>query len=287
MLEKFAEELKNVRLGKGLSLQQMSAKTRIDIKFLEAIDNGNFGFLPELYVKAFIKQYAKVLELDEKEILQKYEDAKAEKTVEADETNSLPEQKIDVVKKAPEPEYNKPSSGPEHNMPGSVKKPEDTKKNLRLITYSAGGLLIAVVIFFAFFNRGTTIVVEELPYEKVLEDTKDRYLVKNEEDEASKRFIPFDTLFLQFTNVDSLDSAWVMVISDDTKKDDFLLYPKRMKRVKALNNIKFTLGNSGVISLKLNNRELKVDGIRGAVRHYEVTRDTIERLYSPPILKSE
>ena len=48
MLDKYAEELREAREKKGITLQQMAAKTRIDIKFLEAIDNGNFSFLPEL-----------------------------------------------------------------------------------------------------------------------------------------------------------------------------------------------------------------------------------------------
>ncbi len=67
MLDRFAEQLRKARLKKGASLQQMAAKTRIDIKFLEAMDNGNFGFLPDLYIKAFIKQYAKAVDLDEQE----------------------------------------------------------------------------------------------------------------------------------------------------------------------------------------------------------------------------
>jgi cytoskeletal protein RodZ len=47
----------------------MAARTRIDLKFLEAIDNGNFSFLLDLYVKAFIKQYAKAVDLDEQETI--------------------------------------------------------------------------------------------------------------------------------------------------------------------------------------------------------------------------
>jgi hypothetical protein len=36
--------------------------------------------------------------------------------------------------------------------------------------------------------------------------------------------------------------------------------------------------------LILNNHKLNFDGRRGAVRHYMVSKDTIERLTSPPIL---
>ncbi len=142
-------------------------------------------------------------------------------------------------------------------------------------------------MFFAFFNRSSTIVVEELPYEKVLEETKDRYQVKEDSIKPSPIAFSSDSLTLQFVNADSLDSAWVMVIYDDLKKEDFLLYPKNIKTVYATDNFKFTLGNSGVILLKLDNQLLNFEGKRGSVRHYEVTENGIQRLNSPPILKIE
>jgi len=79
MLDRFSEQLRKARLKKGVSLQQMAARTRIDFKFLEAIDNGNFSFLPELYVKALIKQYAKSVDLDEQETIKKFESQEQEK----------------------------------------------------------------------------------------------------------------------------------------------------------------------------------------------------------------
>ena len=95
MFDKFAEYLRKARLKKGITLQQIAAKTRIDIKFLEAIDSGNLGFLPDMYVKAFIKQFAKAVDLDELETIKKYEDALAGKYVDEEEPKSLLEQKID------------------------------------------------------------------------------------------------------------------------------------------------------------------------------------------------
>ncbi|MDP2362349.1 MAG: helix-turn-helix transcriptional regulator, partial [Ignavibacteria bacterium] len=79
MLDKFADELRQQRESAGLTLQQMATKTRIDLKFLEAIDQGNFSFLPDLYVKAFVKQYAKTIGLDENLILKKFETARERK----------------------------------------------------------------------------------------------------------------------------------------------------------------------------------------------------------------
>ena len=288
MLNKFADELRSARLKKGISLQQMAAKTRIDIKFLEAIDNGNLGFLPELYVKAFIKQYAKVVDLDEQETIQRYEDAKEGKLIERDESKSLLEQKIEIEK--PTQEVNKEEPVRTYTDVSTDKTPkeqDEKKKKLRMLAYAVGIIVVGVLIFIAFFNRSSTIVVEEKPYEQVLEETKDRYLVEEEKKESSIVPINSDSLFLQITNVDSLDSAWVMIIYDDVKKEDFLLYPKRTKTVLAADNFQFTLGNSGVISLKLDNQVLNFEGRRGSVRHYKVNRTGLERLYSPPILKIE
>ena len=73
MFDKLSEELKAARIRAGLTLQQLANKTRIDIKFLEYIEDGNFSFLPELYVKAFLKEYVKFVGLDEKIIFKKYE----------------------------------------------------------------------------------------------------------------------------------------------------------------------------------------------------------------------
>jgi transcriptional regulator with XRE-family HTH domain len=289
MLDRFAEQLRKVRLKRGISLQQIAAKTRIDIKFLEAIDNGNFGFLPELYVKAFIKQYAKAIDLDEQETIKKYEDALAGKVIDEDEPKSLLEQKIEVKNAQQQTETEKQIpifDGSTSEQKPAVKS-DDIVKKLKILVYVAGFIFVGVIIFFSFFNRTPTIVVEEIPYEKVLEETQDRYQVKEETDQNSVKEFISDSLTLQFVNADSLDSAWVMVIFDDFKKEDFLLYPKNSKIVYAADNLKFTLGNSGVILLKLDNQPLEFEGKRGSVRHYEVTRNGIQRLNSPPVLKTQ
>ncbi|MCH7827355.1 MAG: helix-turn-helix domain-containing protein, partial [Bacteroidetes bacterium] len=55
MLNKFAHELKKAREKADITLQNLSARSRLDIKFLQSMEKGDFLFLTELYVKAFIK----------------------------------------------------------------------------------------------------------------------------------------------------------------------------------------------------------------------------------------
>lgn len=289
MLDRFAEQLRKARLKKGISLQQIAAKTRIDIKFLEAIDNGNFSFLPDLYVKAFLRQYAKSVDLDENETIKKYEDALAGKFIEDDEPKSLLEQKIETRPEEPEPPKEKQT--PVFDSSLSVEKPktkpDDLNKKLRLLIYASGAILVGVIIYFALSNRSSTIVVEEVPYEKILEETRNRYEVKEEKKDSLADLVSADSISLQFINTDTIDSAWVMVIHDDSFKEDFLLYPGSSKSVRAKDNLKFTLGNSGVILLKLDNQQLDFEGRKGSVRHFEVNRKGIQRLNSPPIIKIE
>jgi len=55
MYDKLSQELKNARTRSGISLQQLASKTRIDLRFIESMEDGNFSFLPDLYVKSFLK----------------------------------------------------------------------------------------------------------------------------------------------------------------------------------------------------------------------------------------
>ena len=108
MLDKFADELREKREQSGITLLQMANKTRIDIKFLEALDQGNFSFLPELYVKAFIKQYAKEVGFDEDETIKRYEAAKEGRLFQQEE--QIPEPETPLEQKSPEqPQIKQPA----------------------------------------------------------------------------------------------------------------------------------------------------------------------------------
>lgn len=70
-----SQELKKKRESLGLSLEDVFQKTRIRSTYLQAIENKEFQLLPDpVYTKNFIKTYAKFLGLDEKPIIQDYDD---------------------------------------------------------------------------------------------------------------------------------------------------------------------------------------------------------------------
>jgi len=286
MLDKFAEELRQTRKENEITLQQMAARTRIDIKFLEAIDNGNFSFLPNIYVRAFIKQFAKAVGLDEEETIKKYEAAKQGKLPEKAEIVKE-ENKEPVKKDIPKPGKKQNQSVQTFTDVTETKTEDDSgKKKKAMMTGVAVVIVITVLIYLVFFQDSSQIIVEEKPFEEVLEESTQRYVEEEKVDETTSAVIT-DSLVLQIKNTDSRDTSWILVITDNIIKEDYLIYPGSGKTFKAGNNFKFILGNSGVIRLELNGENLEFEGRRKSVRYFKLDNSGLERLYSPPNLIQE
>ncbi|MDQ3022074.1 MAG: helix-turn-helix domain-containing protein [Bacteroidota bacterium] len=79
MVKIFAEDLKAVREEKNLSLRTIAQQTRLNMTVLENIENGDFTFQPQAYIRAFLKQYINSLGLDVEETLFDYDLAKSGK----------------------------------------------------------------------------------------------------------------------------------------------------------------------------------------------------------------
>lgn len=79
MLEKFAEDLKNQRESLGISLMDIADETRLHHSIFEKMEKGDFDFQPPTYIKAFLKQYAKIIRLDPDDVLRDYDLARAGK----------------------------------------------------------------------------------------------------------------------------------------------------------------------------------------------------------------
>lgn len=60
-------------MSKGYSLDDLQEKTKIQKRYLSAIEDGNYGVMPgTFYVRAFIKQYAEAVDLDATDLLETY-----------------------------------------------------------------------------------------------------------------------------------------------------------------------------------------------------------------------
>jgi cytoskeleton protein RodZ len=74
MMESPGKILKKEREMRNISLEKICSFTKIKEHHLEAIEEDRYELLPHtLYVKGYLKSYAKYLALDEKDILLQYE----------------------------------------------------------------------------------------------------------------------------------------------------------------------------------------------------------------------
>jgi cytoskeletal protein RodZ len=65
--------VKNWRQRKGISLESISASTKLSVRQLEAIEAGEFNRLPGgIYNTSYIKQYARAIDFDEADLLAFY-----------------------------------------------------------------------------------------------------------------------------------------------------------------------------------------------------------------------
>ncbi|MBZ6014083.1 helix-turn-helix domain-containing protein [Leuconostoc gelidum subsp. gelidum] len=70
LTNQIGEQLKAARLKKNLSLDDVQTSTKIQERYLEAIENNNLGILPgDFYVRAFIRQYALAVDLNPEDLL--------------------------------------------------------------------------------------------------------------------------------------------------------------------------------------------------------------------------
>ncbi|WP_414674161.1 RodZ domain-containing protein [Lysinibacillus endophyticus] len=73
LLTELGTRLKEARLSKGYSLDDLQEITKIQKRYLVGIEEGNYSIMPgSFYVRAFIKQYAEAVGLDADEILAEF-----------------------------------------------------------------------------------------------------------------------------------------------------------------------------------------------------------------------
>lgn len=77
MLKEFGKDLKSLRESHNIAIAEISAQTRINPKFINLMESGVFNFQPETYIRAFLKEYARCVDVNENILLTDYEKAKS------------------------------------------------------------------------------------------------------------------------------------------------------------------------------------------------------------------
>jgi cytoskeletal protein RodZ len=267
-LKKLSEELKETRLEKGFTLEQIYGRTRIDMKFLQAIETGHFDIMPEVYMKAFIKEYAAFIDLDADATLKKFELARQGKNYNEEEIKVEEEEK-ETAK--PETESKVFDSSTENYTPNNYNSTEVKNNNL-VIAILAIVIIIITAVYFFFIRSTSDEIIIETPYEEIIKDQESLYEVKEDMKQEEPAAIDENQFVLR---VDASDTSWIKIVIDEEPGREYILNPKSTKNFEARSLIELTLGNSGGITLYLNEEKLNFSGAKGRVRNIKINENGI------------
>jgi cytoskeletal protein RodZ len=279
-MNEFSDELRASREAKHISLTNLSSATKIQLKYLQAIEDGNFSFLPEPYVRAFIRDYAKAIQIDPEVVTAKYEASikRLEESAQVPQPESVESTQIlPPLKDTPKqvPEISRPLR---HSLRDLVVTQASER---RWLPIAAILFLIAVVILMATItSNGRKEQVPETPFEQILKEQEVASLSRSDSSAASAvssshLYPQGDSLILEGR---TSQDVWVRLAIDNDSSKEYLFRPNAVRTWKARQKFDVSLGNAGGIEFRLNGRELGALGKSGAVvRNILITRNGVQK----------
>lgn len=272
-LQKFAEDLKKQRSEKNVTLEQIASKTRIDIKFLSAIENADFDVLPEVYIKAFIKEYAKFIDLPYDTVLKKFELARQgiiEDDAPVENQNETPENEFTVRK-----EFD--SSTEVYNSPEFSEK---NSKNNFVLLISAAVFVILLIVLFTVFGGSEEKIVTEKSMRNTPKISSEVTSPVNEKALIKEPVIPDDYLKLK---IFATDTTWIKIIKDESVAEEALMLPNSSKNVEAGKSFYLVVGNAAGVNFELNSKKLSFKGDKNQIRSIYIDSNGLKYILTKEI----
>ncbi len=274
----FSEELRKAREEKNFSLAEISRITRINLKYLEALDQGLFDILPQAYIRAFIREYAMAVGLSPADILQKYD--------------------IFVTGKYAAGPTLAPSSG---WMTGTVpvlhERAHDEEavpteeflvkqRSMRTIVIIASiivlcSLILAYVANYIWVSHSGP-PLRETPFQDVVREKESRPQIPARPDSVHAaadgvKLLPgsSDSLTL---SIRSSTVVWMSIVRDTGSAVEMLLEPQERRTLRSKHRFIVTTGNAGGAAFQVNGKDIGVLGKTGIVLHnIVITADGVKK----------
>jgi len=239
------QDLKRERELRGISLKEIAESTKINIRFLRALEEDQLDILPgKFFTRGIIRGYAKYLGLEEDSVLNKYHDAL---------------QLLDNAEKEEEKTYSKSF-------------PVNIRNVIRATAFGAAVIAAVVALFFIFRGDESSPPIQPPPTETIAQkevvppppDTEPSEAIEEEIQELN-----LDIAFLQDT--------WIQVHADGELIYAGIKLPGGKLQVIARQELVIDLGNAGGLTYTLNNQRGVPFGPPGAVeKNIRITLDNLD-----------
>ncbi|MBI2428340.1 MAG: helix-turn-helix domain-containing protein [Ignavibacteriales bacterium] len=260
----FSTELRKERESRNITLVEIAKRTRINIKYLEAIEQGAFDVLPQTYVRAFLKSYADNVGIPATEVLYKYDVMVTRKY--SDSPEHAPTDYARQVEASPETQE-------------KIKKEKTARHAIMITGFVAVVALFGLYLYDSYTATQSSQKVPETSFQDVVKDQETKNQPAPVDSAALAKIalskIPEpDSLVLRLI---ASDSVWLTIIRDSLPPRTGYLLRGRYRTYIAKKEFRISLSDASMIKLILNGIELPPLGEKGErIRNAKINSDLLK-----------
>jgi len=254
--ENLFARLKRIREEKQIDLNELAKTTRIQVKYLEAIEQGSLGTIPEIYDRLFFQTYIQHVcpENDPTGLIDEFNNIRAQ---------------IKQPAAASTGHFRRYEVQPE--APGS------RQKMIYILSPVALGLFILIYMAFrtTAFNLPSAKQITEISVQDVEKSMRPQaMLTDSAKVDSTARSAKFDKLLLRLV---ARDTTWLRSVADHTDTSEYLLKPGNSVKLSADSVFTFLVGNAAGLELFIGDSSVGVLGRKSQViQSLTVTRNGIQ-----------
>ena len=250
----------------GLRLEDISARTKIKLLQLQALERGEFDRLPgEFFTRAFLRTYAREVGLSADEIVREYDESR----------RPMPLATAGVPAAASAPFRTAPAIATADGAPGARAMERQDGPWSFLSPQRAWPALafgIVLLLVFALTNREP----QGLQDEPVAVSTSGEANAVPSPAPTSGQGSPPQLLTMEIAPSAEI---WITGSADGRRAVYRLVQPGERVKIEARDELSFRVGNAGAFHYTLNGVQGRAVGLPGEVREFQITRDNFRTFY--------
>jgi transcriptional regulator with XRE-family HTH domain len=257
------DRLRSIRESKGLSLEKIAHDSRIHIKYLVALEQGQLSGMPAVYEQLFFKAYLKALGVEEELFLEEY--LQLHRPVK--EQNAAPVMTIPEQKKFP---------GLNLNYRNLLKS-----KNLYVLTPF---LVVVIILVFLLSNTRNVDMESSEPVKEIdIQSIAASMEPPVETDTVDTTGIEEKKLKLM---IQGLRTTWFRLVLDKRDTSEYTLRRGNQMEVQASTSFELVIGRADGLQFKINEKAPQVVSSDSSVVSYLLIDSTgivVKRIKQPKL----
>lgn len=263
-MKEFFDNLKQIRESKGISLEEISKKCRLPLKYLQNIEAGKLENLPAGYDRIFLKRYLKEIKEDKEEVWRDFNLFFGTGPLQPEVPYSS-----DIPIKKPKPvvlEETADVSKSEDKPPGFLQKllsKWNLEKFRRFFWIFITVLILGTVGFFAFqqyqFVKNSTPEIREISVSEYISEMQrqDSILTPQVNDTTG---VKADSTSDFTVELRSLQRTWIREIRDQQDTVEYILSQGLKRKISARESVKLMMGRADGVQIWVNQDSLGIVG---------------------------